>query len=391
MFMNNEKLSYIEIVKKIDETFPLISEFDYRNLSFEDMWNKVYALISEIGLLPKMDSSEIYRLKTKIQDYHNRILEQADMVAKNPELTGYTQDNYYIGECVLLMKSAITSLLQQKLMIFFEDIESLDEPNNLGYCYEMGSIDEIRQFIDHDSIHKYVQDHLVFVKMDQQDYEINEYNVLDDICEHFGLEADLSFKNKFYNMFFVALYKSEISTGNSFYDDVEKRFIRETSHDSSRFNKELEALVKEVTYYIELNAKKCLVNRIVFEQRKSSIKSNKVLTQSVASEVGPKDDFINARESVLFDKTQEQFTEHGVTTVSPIETIASGDESPDIMVDYRNPSSKAIAELQENIIDKNEKLKELIKANEDILVSIKALTAQMEENLNTIKGIYGKK
>ena len=131
MFMNNEKLSYIEIVKKIDGTFPLISEFDYRNLSFEDMWNKVYALISEIGLLPKMDSSEIYRLKTKIQDYHNRILEQADMVAKNPELTGYTQDNYYIGECVLLMKSAITSLLQQKLMIFFEDIESLDEPNNL--------------------------------------------------------------------------------------------------------------------------------------------------------------------------------------------------------------------------------------------------------------------
>ena len=382
MLMNNKKLSYIDIIKKIDETFPVISEFDYRSLSIEDMWNKVYALISETGLLSKMDSSEIQKLKDDIQDYHISILHQANMATRNPEgYIGYSQNNYYIGECVLLMKKAIISLMEQKQMIFFEKIENLDDPNNLGYLNEMGSVDEIRQFIDHDSIHKYVQDHLVFVKMDQQDFKINKCNVLDDICKHFGLEADLSFKNKFYNMFFIALYESEISTGNSFYDDVEKRFIRETSHDSFRFNKELEALVKEVTYYIELNAKKCLVNRIAFEQRKSRIKSNKVLTQSVASEVAPKDDFINARESVLFDKIQGQFTGHGVTTVSPIETIASGDESPDIMVDYRNPSSKAIAELQENIIDKNEELKKLIKANEDNLAQIKALTQQWKRIL----------
>lgn len=374
MFMNNEKLSYIEIVKKIDETFPLISEFDYGILSLKDMWNNVYALISEIGLLPKMNSSEIHQLKTEIQDYHNRILKQADMATRNPEdYIEYSKDNYYIGDCVLHMKKAITSLLKQKLMIFFEDIESLDDPNNLGYCYEMGSVDEIRQFIDYDSIHKYVQDHLVFVKMDQQDFKINDFIILDDICEHFGLEAELSFKVKFY-MSFVALGlgKSKISTGNSFYDDVEKGFIRETSHDSSQFNEELEALVKKVSDYIELNAKKCLDKRIAFERIKNIIKSNNVLTQSVASEVGPKDDFINARESVLFDEMQEQFTEHCVN------------------IDRKSPS-ETNAVLQENIMAQNKKLEEIIQANEAILAQINALTQQMEENLETIKGIYGKK
>ena len=86
--MNNKKLSYIEIIKKIDETFPVISEFDYRSLSIEDMWNRVYDLMSETGLLSKMDSSEIQQLKVKIQSYQKSILDQVELIERNPEYTG---------------------------------------------------------------------------------------------------------------------------------------------------------------------------------------------------------------------------------------------------------------------------------------------------------------
>ena len=61
-------------------------------------------------------------------------------------IQGYTQDNYYIGKCVLFLKRDITSLMEQKQMIFFEEIENLDAPNNIGYWNEMGSVDEIKQF-----------------------------------------------------------------------------------------------------------------------------------------------------------------------------------------------------------------------------------------------------
>ena len=188
--------------------------------------------------------------------------------------------------------------------------------------------------------------------------------------------------------------------------------------------------IDEVTSYIEINAKKYLDKRIDYEQRKSHFKANggswnpskKLTLDDLLSGEGftstspeknitiTDGDFIHARESVspdkkrwdatpqaVSDEIQRRFEGHSVTTASPIEPIASADGYPDVMVDWARPvkpdtslnnSPTGIAELQENIIDKNEKLKKLIKANEDILAQIRYLTQQMEENLDAIKGIY---
>ena len=74
----------------------------------------------------------------------------------------------------------------------------------------------------------------------------------------------------------------------------------------------------------------------------------------------------------FFDEMQKQFTEHCVN------------------IDRKSPS-ETNAVLQENIMAQNANLKKIIQDNEAILAQINALTQQMEENLETIKGIYGKK
>ena len=364
--MNN----YIEVIKKMDETFPLISKFDYRNLSAEEMWNKVYALISEIGLLSKMDSVEIQNLESIIHDYQNRILDTVELDKNNSKYTGYKQDNFLIWDCVLRMKSNITSLMKQKNLISF--VERYN-PNSPGYLYEMGSDDEIKKFIEHDSIYKYVQGHMLFSKNDQQKCYVNGFLVLEIICNHFGLEPDLEFGLKFHKLFSSALEQSE----------------------------DLTSLINEVVSYVENKANKALDDRIK-DRKRFQEESEKKLFQftenNSPSAINPHNDLIDDRGPIFPDNNRFNTTPQDISDETGkfgLKESVSGDDYPE--VDWARPvmpdtslnnSPTGIAALQENIIDKNEKLKKLINANEDILAQIRDLTQQMKENLDAIKGIY---
>ena len=366
--MNNKNNSYIEMVKKIDETFPLISKFDYRNLSVEEMWNKVYALISEIGLLSKMDPVEIQHLESIIHDYQNRILDTVEFDKNNSKYTGYKQDNFLIGECVLRMKSDITSLMKQKNLISFVEVY---DPNSPGYLYEMGSDDEIKKFIERDSIYKYVQEHMLFSKNDQQKLDVDGFLVLNDICNHFGLEPDLEFRIKFHKLFSYALEQSE----------------------------DLTSLINEVVSYVEDNANKALDDRI--KDRKSFQEESekdllRFLEGKSPSAINPHNDLIDVRGPIFPDNNRFNTTPQDISDETGKFGLKESVPGNDYMVDWARPvkpdtslnnSPTGIAALQNNII-KNQELQRLIQENEAIIGQIRDLTTRMEENLDAIKGIY---
>ena len=53
-------MTYFEIIKRVDRIFPSTVEFDYRDVTVEELWRKVYNLFGKLDILngePKIKDS----------------------------------------------------------------------------------------------------------------------------------------------------------------------------------------------------------------------------------------------------------------------------------------------------------------------------------------------
>lgn len=269
--MNKKQLSYIEIIKKIDEVFPLVSKFDYTKISPEELWDKLYDALDEIGLIDRLDEGELDELRKHItfqQQYvYGRTYTVHSNVASSRE-HGFNQKNYFINNNVMQMREEVFELLEEKHMIRFVSPgirhyqgEDLIEE----YSDNMGSTDEVREYIEPESIEDYIKELFDFTKEDNDNFNVDVLLLYRTIMHHYGFNADvgdLDFSGKFEEAILAAsnpVYLNGVLDG--------------TTLNESRFREKIVEVIKELIRFVKKSTKYSFERREELNERKK-IKPN---------------------------------------------------------------------------------------------------------------------
>lgn len=264
--MNKKQLSYIEIIKKIDEVFPLVSKFDYTKISPEELWDKLYDALDEIRLIDRLDEGELDELRKHItfqQQYvYGRTYTVHSNVASSRE-HGFNQKNYFINNNVMQMREEVFELLEEKHMIRFvrpgirhyqgEDL--IEE-----YSDNMGSTDEVREYIEPESIEDYIKELFDFTKEDNDNFNVDVLLLYRTIMHHYGFNADadeLDFSGKF--------EEAILAASNSVYLNG---VLDGTTLNESRFREKIVEVIKGLIRFVKKSTKYSFERREELNERK---------------------------------------------------------------------------------------------------------------------------
>lgn len=264
--MNKKQLSYIEIIKKIDEVFPLVSKFDYTKISPEELWDKLYDALDEIGLIDRLDEGELDKLRTNITSPQGYVYGRTYTVHSNVASSrehGFNQKNYFINNYVMQMREEVFELLEEKHMIRFvrpgirryQGKDLIEE-----YSDNMGSTDEVRKYIKPESIEDYIKELFDFTKEDNDNFNVDVLLLYRTIMHHYGFNADyrdLDFSGKFEEAILAAsnpVYLNGVLDG--------------TTLNESRFREKIVEVIKELIRFVQKSTKYSFERREELNERK---------------------------------------------------------------------------------------------------------------------------
>ena len=265
--MNKKQLSYIEIIKKVDEVFPLVSKFDYTKISPEELWDKLYDALDEIGLIDRLDEGELDELRKHITFQQGNVYGRTYTVHSNVASGrehGFNQKNYFINNKVMQMREDVFELLEEKHMIRFvrPGIRRYQGSNLIEeYSDNMGSTDEVREYIKPEFIEDYVKELFDFTKEDNDNFNVDVLLLYRTIMHHYGFNADygdLDFSGKFEEAILAAsnpVYLNGVLDG--------------TTLNESRFRGKIVEVIKDLIRFVKKSTRYSFERREELNERKN--------------------------------------------------------------------------------------------------------------------------
>ncbi len=322
-----KKISYIELMEAIEEAIPQTTDFDYRNITAQDIWKRVTELLEKTGLSDKFTAREKHEFENEIKEQLS-YMEFSYRDLKNNEY--FDQNNDILKQGVITLRNIVRKKVTSKAGIKNTDFASTSEyEGTQKYGEAIGTDEEITKYTSQQSVSEYIRKLLTTTKAAYYDkFAIDPERIVQEIYKHFGfkqhyiseggidkLEGSISY------LIDSALERSRGYLGRADY-----------IHFDYSFETLIEPLVARIT-------------EVVCQYTQEALKQRQIV----------------------------QAEEREAPTETPIEaepTLTS--EEPKITetkpVDY------------EEIITKYEKMKELIERNKALLAKIEELRAAVAEN-----------
>ena len=245
-------MTYVELINRINRVFPSTVDCDYRDVQSEEIWRKVYNLLSKLDILSKFDDKELIKLREKVteeqkKNYRRKNIIEANRVGEYDY--GYDQNNYIIKQSVLRMKEHVLNTIIDKARLRYDLI--MDEYDQ--YNSNMGEVKEIEDLSNSVEIEDYITKLLTVSKEDNDYYRFEASLFTKNILLNYGFNPKSSELTYFINTITNKIEGILFSDSNYVEDKKDKRYI-----ESSKLNQKS---IKELAEYISTMMRKCLQNR----------------------------------------------------------------------------------------------------------------------------------
>ena len=370
--MNENQITYLGVISKLEDIFPSTTTLDYTKITPEEIWEKVEDFLKEIKVLSKMSLEEIKNLEFQIKSNQNMLYGKTTSVTINSfseKDHGFDQNNYRIKEIVLNMKSIVMDMVMEKGRYTHD--RAVIGYN--GYTEGTGTIEEIEETINHDSIKKYIKSLLTISKEDNDLYRIELFQIANEILRHYALE-EMEYSQQEVKQYIANLIRNAIDKSATFRGEYHSYGYEGVDHNPEVFNSEVSKIIEELVMCIEDITKKALeIGRKRIEENTNKPKEK--------SEEKPKQEGNSLLESLtkkFLKEEKRKTTKADIPEEEPVQ-----EEMPTIEVDNLSDLDSLTTTPEEidysEVLEKYEQLQELIERNKQIIKRIKELELERKK------------
>lgn len=178
--MEKKQMTYFEIIEHLEEILPPTTEFDYTQISPEDLWQRVLNFINETNISISKDKLKDIEsiFKNKISYLYKKDTHLLGWTKPN-ETNGFDQNHYFIKDSVIYLKKILMKEIYKEKII-----------NKDAYLKEQfGEESHIRKHISTINIKNYISNMLMITaeKGDRINIE-SPIRWAEQIFLYFGLE-----------------------------------------------------------------------------------------------------------------------------------------------------------------------------------------------------------